>query len=240
MSGFAQSTRLPLTRGSVCRSLRGVKRSLTGVVSVLLLLTAGGCRHQPDSTEAQAVALPPVPAGELRAPEAFAIITERASRSRALFLEASKVLLHPRCANCHPDGDVPLQGMEGQPHDPPVVRGPDNHGVVGMQCESCHQERNLELARVPGAPNWHLAPLSMAWVGKSPREICEQLKDMKRNGGKTLAQIVEHNAHDELVGWGWAPGHGREPAPGNQKLFGAIVAAWVETGAECPAEEARP
>jgi hypothetical protein len=80
----------------------------------------------------------------------------------------------------------------------------------------------------------------MAWVGRSPHAICEQLKDPKRNGGKTLAQIVEHNAHDELVGWGWKPGAGREPAPGTQEQFGAIVAAWVETGAECPTEEARP
>ncbi len=225
---------------SVCRTLTGVKKSLTLVASLVGLLAAGGCRRQPDASDAQLATLPPVAPGELRTPEAFAVITDPGTRSKALFLEASKVLLHPRCANCHPDGDTPLHGMDGQPHNPPVVRGPDNHGVVGMQCESCHQDKNVELARVPGAPNWHLAPRSMAWVGKSPREVCEQLKDTQRNGGKTLAQIVEHNAHDELVGWGWRPGSGREPAPGNQKLFGAIVAAWVETGAECPAEEARP
>lgn len=46
----------------------------------------------------------------------------------------------------------------------------------------------------------------MAWVGKSPRAICEQMKDNKRNGGKDLAAIVEHNAHDKLVAWGWTPG----------------------------------
>ncbi len=80
----------------------------------------------------------------------------------------------------------------------------------------------------------------MAWVGKTPRQICEQLKDPSRNGGKSLAQIVEHNAKDELVAWGWNPGHGREPAPGNQKQFGALVAAWVDTGAECPPEEKKP
>lgn len=125
-------------------------------------------------------------------------------------------------------------------HQPPVTRGPEGHGVVGMECEGCHQDRNLPLARVPGAPGWHVAPREMAWVGKSPRHICEQMKDSKRNGGKSLAQIVEHNAHDKLVAWGWDPGHGREPAPGTQEQFGAIVAAWVQTGAECPSEEARP
>jgi hypothetical protein len=217
-----------------------VQRTLSFVLTLLALLTAGGCRRQVDPAQTPGQVLPQVGPGELRPPEAFAVITDRANRSRALFLEASRVLLHPRCANCHPDGDSPLQGMEGRPHDPPVVRGPEDHGVVGMECSSCHHDKNLELARVPGAPNWHVAPRAMAWVGKSPRHICEQLKDRDRNGGKSLAAIVEHNAHDELVGWGWHPGSGREPAPGNQKLFGAIVAAWVETGAECPDEEARP
>ena len=28
--------------------------------------------------------------------------------------------------------------------------------------------------------------------------------------GKTLAQLVDHNAHDKLVAWGWAPGADRE------------------------------
>ena len=34
--------------------------------------------------------------------------------------------------------------------------------------------------------------------------------------------------------------HDREPAPGTQEQFGAIVAAWVNTGAECPAEGSKP
>ncbi|QRK04977.1 Isoquinoline 1-oxidoreductase subunit [Archangium violaceum] len=215
--------------------------SLTLWASVLVLMGTAGCsKRQPEPTARLSELLPQVGPNELRSPEAFGVIEDRADRSRALFLEASRVLLHPRCANCHPDGDSPYQRTGLQSHHPPVVRGPEDRGVVGMECTSCHQERNVELARVPGAPNWHLAPRSMAWVGKSPRAVCEQLKDPSRNGGKTLEQIVEHNAHDELVGWGWAPGADREPAPGTQKSFGAIVAAWVETGAECPSEEARP
>ncbi|MDY7228583.1 Isoquinoline 1-oxidoreductase subunit [Hyalangium rubrum] len=209
--------------------------------SVLALLAGAACgRRQPESAMRLSDVLPPVAPNELRTPEAFAVIGDKSERSKALFLEASRVLLHPRCANCHPDGDSPYQGTEWKPHDPPVVRGPEDKGVVGMECTSCHQDKNLELARVPGAPNWHVAPRSMAWVGRTPRAICEQLKDPARNGGKTLAQLVEHNGHDELVAWGWQPGAGREPAPGSQERFGAITAAWVETGAECPSEEARP
>jgi hypothetical protein len=203
-------------------------------VSVLIVAVAAAC-----GTE-RPVKLPPVPRSQLREAATFSIIEDEEGRSRALFLEASRVLLHPRCANCHPNGDVPLQGMEMRLHDPPVTRGPENAGVVGMECSGCHQDRNLDHARVPGAPNWHVAPREMAWVGKSPRQICEQLKDPKRNGGKSLAQIVEHNAHDDLVAWGWQPGHDREPAPGTQEQFGAIVAMWVDTGAACPSDGDKP
>lgn len=218
-----------------------MKTSLFFAVSASVLLLGGGCgKRQAEPAQRLADVLPRVAPNALRAPEAFAAIPDKAERSRALFLEASRVLFHPRCANCHPSGNTPLQGMEQQPHNPPVVRGPEDRGVVGMECASCHQDRNLELARVPGAPNWHLAPIEMAWVGKTPHEVCEQLKDPARNGDRTLAAIIEHNAHDELVGWGWHPGADREPAPGTQEQFGAIVKAWVETGAECPSQEARP
>ena len=181
----------------------------------------------------------PLAAGsaDLLGPEAFAAIQDRELRSQALFLEASRVLLHPRCVNCHPPDDNPRQGMTAMLHDPPVVRGAADRGVPGLQCTGCHQDRNAELARVPGAPDWHLAPREMVWLGRTPRQICEQLKDTRRNGGKTLAQIQEHMAHDKLVGWGWAPGADREPAPGSQAQLGALVQAWIETGAVCPSEE---
>ena len=72
-------------------------------------------------------------------------------------------------------------------------------------------------------------------VTRSLAQICAQLKDPARNGGHTLAQIVEHMTHDTLVGWAWAPGGDREPAPGTQASFGALVKAWTEAGAACPA-----
>ena len=36
------------------------------------------------------------------------------------------------------------------------------------------------------------------------------------NGGKSMEQVVEHMAEDTFVGWGWAPGAEREPAPRRQ------------------------
>ena len=202
-------------------------------LSVVITVAACGGAHSPR----EPVALGEVEPGQLRPVAAFDRIADRGARSRALFLEMSRVLTHPRCLNCHPDGDVPHQRMEMALHDPPVQRGPEGRGVPGMECAGCHQDRNQALTRVPGAPKWQLAPLGMAWVGKSVAHICAQMKDPARNGGKTLAQIVEHNGHDELVAWGWAPGADREPVPGTQAQFGALTAAWAETGAECPEEE---
>lgn len=175
-------------------------------------------------------------AAELRGPRAFSSISDEHARSVALFREAGKVITHPRCVNCHPDGDRPLQGDVGNvhPHQPMVVRG-GGMGAAGMRCFTCHGNENFDPARVPGHPLWHLAPIEMAWQGKSLAYICEQIKDPKRNGGKSMRDLVEHMAHDSLVGWGWHPGRGREPAPGTQKIFGELVVAWVETGAVCPA-----
>ena len=142
--------------------------------------------------------------------------------------------MSPRCVNCHPSDASPRQRDAHEMHDPPVTRGPKDDGVPGAQCETCHQDENVELARIPGAPNWHLAPIQMAWLGKSESEICTQMKDPDRNGHRSLAQIVDHAAHDHLVAWGWKPGADRKPAPGSQEKFGALVGAWVKTGAVCP------
>jgi hypothetical protein len=207
------------------------------IVVVAFSAACGGEAAPPGPRDPSATRLREVPRTALREPKDFDIIADRSARSRALFVEAARVLTHPRCINCHPSGESPHQGSSMMLHDPPVVRGPDDHGVPGNECGTCHQDKNQELTRVPGAPKWHVAPREMAWVGKSVGAICNQLKDPKRNGGKTLAQIVEHNAHDELVAWGWTPGADREPAPGTQKQFGAVVQAWVDTGAECPPED---
>jgi hypothetical protein len=69
------------------------------------------------------------------------------------------------------------------------------------------------------------APIEMAWEGKSIGEICRQIKDPNRNGGRDLSLLHEHLAHDDLVAWGWQPGAGRDPAPGSQALLGELIQA---------------
>jgi hypothetical protein len=177
----------------------------------------------------------PDPAKTLRSLQSFASIADEKERSLALFQEAGKVITHARCMNCHPAGDRPAQGDDRHPHMPLVVRGVDNFGAVGMRCTTCHGPANFDPAGIPGHPEWHLAPIEMAWVGKSLGEICQQIKDPARNGGKSMDDLVHHMAEDSLVGWGWHPGVGREPAPGTQQEFGALFKAWADTGAVCPA-----
>ena len=59
----------------------------------------------------------------LKAATEFATIGDEKERALALFNEAGKVILNPRCVNCHPAGDRPRQGDDGHPHQPLVVRG---------------------------------------------------------------------------------------------------------------------
>lgn len=177
----------------------------------------------------------PAPPGQLRPASAFAGISDPEARARALFEEAGKVLQSPRCMNCHPAGNRPLQTDAGRPHQPLVVRGEAGMGVPGLYCNTCHGAANYDPARVPGDPAWHLAPIEMAWQGKSLGQICQQIKDPARNGGKDMPALLHHMAEDSLVGWAWHPGGGRTPAPGTQAEFGALMRAWAENGAACPA-----
>ena len=172
------------------------------------------------------------PPGSLASVESFSSIGDQETRSAAYFTELGKVLTHPRCLNCHPAGDRPRQGDMARLHQPPVERGADGFGLPALRCPICHQAANF--GGVPGNPIWHLAPHEMAWEGKTLSQICAQIKDPAQNGGRSLETLVEHIGEDHLVGWAWAPGLGRQSAPGSQKEAGALVAAWVQTGAACP------
>jgi hypothetical protein len=88
------------------------------------------------------------------------------------------------------------------------LRGEAGAGVPGASCAMCHTESNFTLHEaatyqsIPGHPRWQLAPLSMSWEGKTLGDICRQLKDTNRNGGRDLAALQEHIAKDDLVAWG--------------------------------------
>jgi len=211
------------------------------VLGAFLAVAACGGETVPEESAApgpSVAASGPTEVKGLKTPAAFAAIADEGERSAALFSEMFKVISHPRCMNCHPRGDTPMQGDAMATHMPPVARGPAGFGVPGMECNACHGATNVAYVgadgSIPGHEPWMLAPVSMGWIGLSQGEICVQLKDETRNGGRDLDALLEHHAEDGLVGWGWAPGEGREPAPGDQETFGALTAAWIEAGAACP------
>jgi hypothetical protein len=206
-----------------------------GVIFSAALMAAILTFAPPALERAMAQQSPQAAASDLRPVSEFAGIADRQARAIALFQEAGKVLQHPRCVNCHPAGDRPRQTDRARPHEPLVVRGADGHGAATLPCNTCHGAANFDPAHVPGHPEWHLAPLAMAWEGRSLGQICEQIKDRARNGGRDMAALLHHVGEDTLVGWAWTPGFGRTPAPGTQARFGEIMRAWADAGAACPA-----
>jgi hypothetical protein len=151
------------------------------------------------------------------------------------------VLQHPRCQNCHIPGDAPLQFDLSLPHTQNVLRGKDGKGVPGLACTACHASANPPASyganMPPGAPDWHLPPedQKMVFIDLSPGELCRVIKDPKSNGGKDLAALTEHVAHDKLVLWGWEPGYGRAKVSVPHAEFVAKFKTWVAAGAPCPA-----
>jgi len=153
------------------------------------------------------------------------------------------VLQDPRCQNCHPAADHPLQTDLSVAHTMNVQRGADGHGAAGAHCGTCHGKANppdsYGLHQPPGvATDWHLPPpdMKMVFVGRSAKELCEQLKDPQRNGGKDMPALVQHVSSDPLVLWGWAPGFGRKPVAVPHADFVAAFTRWANAGGPCPGE----
>lgn len=154
------------------------------------------------------------------------------------FMDVYKVLMSPRCMNCHPAGDVPLQGDDSHLHTMSPQRGKDGHGVYAMKCSNCHQPTNTPgLNTPPGNPKWALPPADMKMVfeGKSPRELALQIMDFKQNGHKTKEKLIEH-ARDTLVKAGWNMGEGRKPPPLSYEEFVIAWDIWIKTGGVAPKE----
>jgi hypothetical protein len=156
------------------------------------------------------------------------------------FETVRSVFQHPRCQNCHPGGDAPLQGDEGRVHGQNVVRGPTGNGVVGAECTTCHLGAPTPDEFGPHIPpglakGWRMPPpdMKLVFVGLSPGALCEQIKDPTRNGGKDATALRAH-LDDPLVTWAWTPGVGRTAPPVTYEAFIAAWESWYAAGAPCP------
>lgn len=152
------------------------------------------------------------------------------------FSEIAAVLQSPRCSNCHPAGDAPLQTDQSSPHAMNITR---LSAASGLECEACHQETNV--GHIPGAPHWGLPPVDtpMVFEGRQPDALCRALRDPSQNGGRSLADLLAHVREDPLVLWGWDPGlapggsGNRSVPPLSHAQFVEVFAAWVAAEAPC-------
>jgi hypothetical protein len=158
----------------------------------------------------------------------------------AAFETVRTVLQSPRCVNCHPTGDIPLQGDDSHLHQPLIKRGPEGRGVAGISCATCHGKQNLPASYGAHTPpgvstEWRLPPADhrLVFWGLDSKALCEQIKDPKRNGGKGLAELTHHVTEDALTLWGWAPGFGRKPVQVSHEEFVRAFKTWADAGMPC-------
>jgi hypothetical protein len=165
----------------------------------------------------------------------------------AAWKRVETVLTHPRCANCHVGPDnIPIWTVTGEsksrPHGMNIHAGDSRIGAETIACSTCHMTSTAPNTLAHAPPHvgldWQLAPVDFVWYGKSGAEICAQLKDPKRNGGRDAAGLVEHLRHDAEVNgfipWAWQPGGGRETPPGTFEDHVKDVAMWGAAGQPCP------
>ncbi|MEJ8561873.1 hypothetical protein QTO30_12055 [Yoonia sp. GPGPB17] len=171
---------------------------------------------------------------------------EEGSVSRQAGLEAwsrvYEVTSHPRCANCHVGADnIPMWSGpsygEARPHGMNINAGDSRIGMEYVQCSACHAYREASNDIPHAAPqvamNWQLAPVEAEWFGKSSVEICNQLRDPERNGGRDFREIASHLDHDLILHWAWSPGGTREPAPYSLQEHVNDILAWGVAGYPC-------
>ncbi|MEO0911571.1 MAG: hypothetical protein AAFY59_01060 [Pseudomonadota bacterium] len=158
-----------------------------------------------------------------------------------------EVASHPRCSNCHvgasntPMWSGPSYGRT-RVHGMHVNAGESRIGAETLLCSTCHAYRpegsvnDVPHAAPQVAAVWQLPPEEAEWFGKPSAEICAQLRDPERNGGRTYLDLASHLDHDVILHWAWAPGGGREPAPYSLQAHVDDVLAWGVAGQPCPGD----
>jgi hypothetical protein len=201
-------------------AMRAAMRTATGcVMAVAIAIAAATVVAAPGQTPAAAPTAESIAAG------------------KRAFIDVAKVLQSPRCRNCHPAGDRPLQGDAGQLHRMNISR---HSAAAGLPCTACHQSRNADalglVAGPPGAPHWGLPPAAtpMVFEGLSARALCAQLVDPEKTNGRDLPALLSHMIEDSLVLWAWNPGGGRTVPPMTHAAFVAAFRTWVASGGACP------
>jgi hypothetical protein len=174
-------------------------------------------------------------------PPAFEKVMLASPRSDGLdaWQKIYSVMVSPRCLNCHTATNYPQQGDDRHRHVANVIRGPQDKGVVALNCATCHQSTNANSTGVPGAHNWHLAPLSMRWQDVNDRplssaEVCRSVLRLLDG-----PHLLKHHEEEPLVLWAFNPGRRpdgtmRTLPPMAHAEFVEATRQWVKAGTPCP------
>lgn len=174
------------------------------------------------------------------------VAAQDADISRAAGLAAwdriYEVASHPRCSNCHVGANEPpmWQGLGydgGVEHGMGVEAGESRIGAETIPCRTCHVTSDRGNTVAHAAPHvmdaWRLPPVELAWFGVGSAALCRQLRDPETNDGHDFADLVAHLRRSPFVAWGFAPGGGRNAAPGGVESLVQDVNRWGAAGAPC-------
>lgn len=131
---------------------------------------------------------------------------------------------------------------ETRQHGMNIQAGESRMGIEALQCSTCHTTKNEDWGNANDIPHasprvamgWQLAPVEADWFGRFTEEICAQLRDPDRNGGRTVIELAEHLKHDLILHWAWSPGGGCEPAPYSLQEHVNDILDWGVAGMPCP------
>jgi mono/diheme cytochrome c family protein len=192
------------------------------------------------SRRARAAALPVI--GML----AIAVRAGAFDSPRDAFAYIYKVATHPRCVNCHGTGEGaasrPLVGDAMEPHPMNVTISHNPPQSLGIECGTCHGDRNLpERGTPPGASNTRM---SLAWQmprddamrvwpiltaralseGQKQAALCRTWNRFLTTRGQ--AEFRHHIADDPLIEWALTPSPARAAA-GEPRRLGEAVDTWI-------------
>ena len=159
----------------------------------------------------------------------------RQQRSAALFTELGKVL-DPSALRELPSGRRPPAPRRLGRLAPAAGRARCGRPWASRPCAARSATKRPISTRPACRATRSGISRRVKWRGKARRSLrfCAQIKDPARNGGRSVEDLIHHIGDDTLVGWAWAPGFGRQPAPGTQKQAGALVDAWVKNRRSLP------
>ena len=159
------------------------------------------------------------------------------------FAPVAEAFLHPRCTNCHV-GASGVPGWAGLGYGPEAVHGmhvragESRIGAEGLPCRTCHVTAALENDVQRAAPGiaapWQLPPVTLAWQGASPAQLCARLRDPQQTDGADVTALADHVATSPFVAWGFAPGGGRSAPAGNPATLARALLEWAAAGTPCP------